>query len=189
MHWIGRLAALFALLLLPAALAAQVGGTTDIITGRVLGPDGKGIAGASIEVVSLETNVRRTTATRPDGRFTLTFPEGGGRYRVRAVTLGFAPQAMTLSRQADEDVLTVEFRLTEQAVALQGIRATANRTPPPGRGDVGGQERNISSELVNRLPLEDNDPARVAQLSPGVVGTTSADSTEQRQSFSVAGQP
>ena len=183
-----RLTLLFALFLVPSALHAQVGGTTDIITGRVLGPDGRGIAGASIEVVSLETNVRRTTATRPDGRFTLTFPEGGGRYRVRAVTLGFAPQTTTLARQADEDVLSVDFRLSEQAVSIQGIRATANRTPPPSRGDVGGQERTFSGELVNRLPLEDNDPARVAQLSPGVVGTTSADSSEQRQSFSVAGQ-
>lgn len=188
MSLLRRLAASLALVLLPAALAAQVGGTTDIITGRVTGPDGKGIAGASIEVISLETNVRRTTATRPDGRFTLTFPEGGGRYRVRTVTLGFAPQTATLARQADEDVLTVDFRLSEQAVSLQGIRATANRTPPPGRGEAGGQERNLSSELINRLPLEDNDPARVAQLSPGVVGTTSADSSEQRQSFSVAGQ-
>ncbi|HET7229922.1 MAG TPA: carboxypeptidase regulatory-like domain-containing protein [Longimicrobium sp.] len=188
MHLVRRLIALFALLLLPRALAAQVGGTTDIITGRVTGPDGKGVAGVSIEVTSAETSVRRTTATRPDGRFTLTFPEGGGRYRVRAVALGFAPQTANLVRQADEDVLSVDFRLSEQAVALRGIEARASRTPPPGRGDVGGQERNVSSELVNRLPLEDNDPARVAQLSPGVVGTAAADSSEQRQSFSVAGQ-
>lgn len=188
MHRLRRLAALFALLVLPRAMAAQVGGTTDIITGRVTGPDGRGVAGVSIEVTSAETNVRRTTATRPDGRFTLTFPEGGGRYRVRAVALGFAPQSANLVRQADEDVLTLDFRLSEQAVALQEIRATANRTPPPGRGDVGGQERTVSSELVNRLPLEDSDPARIAQLSPGVVGTSATDSSEQRQSFSVAGQ-
>ncbi|HEU4562327.1 MAG TPA: carboxypeptidase-like regulatory domain-containing protein, partial [Longimicrobium sp.] len=63
------------MILLPGALAAQVGGSTDIITGRVRGPDGNGIAGAQIEVVSAETSVRRTTATRADGRFTLTFPE------------------------------------------------------------------------------------------------------------------
>lgn len=188
MHLFRRLLALLALLLLPRALAAQVGETTDIITGRVTGPDGKGVAGVSIEVTSAETSVRRTTATRPDGRFTLTFPEGGGRYRVRAVALGYAPQSANLVRQADEDVLTVEFRLSEQAVALEGIRATANRTPPPTRGDVGGQERTLSSELVNRLPLEDSDPARIAQLSPGVVGTSPTDSSEQRQSFSVAGQ-
>ncbi|HEX9939959.1 MAG TPA: carboxypeptidase regulatory-like domain-containing protein, partial [Longimicrobium sp.] len=188
MHHLRRLTALFALLLLPRALAAQVGGSTDIITGRVRGPDGNGIAGAAIEVVSAETSVRRTTATRPDGRFTLTFPEGGGRYTVRAVALGHAPQTATLVRQADEDVLTVDFRLGEQPIVIEGIRATASRTPPPGRGDPGGQERNIPSELVNRLPLEDTDPARVAQLSPGVVGTPAPDTSEQRQSFSVAGQ-
>ncbi|HEU4560999.1 MAG TPA: Spy/CpxP family protein refolding chaperone, partial [Longimicrobium sp.] len=120
--------------------------------------------------------------------FTLTFPEGGGRYTVRATALGHASQTATLVRQADEDVLTVDFQLGTQAIVLPEVRATANRTPPPGRGDVGGQERTIPSELVNRLPLEDTDPARVAQLSPGVVGTAAPDSSEQRQSFSVAGQ-
>ncbi len=188
MRLLRRLSILFALLLPASALAAQVGGTTDVITGRVTGPGGAGIAGVAIEVVSSETAVRRTTATRSDGRFTLTFPEGGGRYTVRAVALGFGPQTATLARQADEDVLIINFTLGEQAIAIRGVEARASRTPPPGRGEAGAQERTLSSELVSRLPLEDNDPARVAQLSPGVVGTTSADSSEQRLSFSVAGQ-
>jgi len=183
-----RLTFLLALLVLPRALFAQVGGTTDIITGRVTGPGGAGIAGVSIEVVSSETAVRRTTATRADGRFTLTFPEGGGRYQVRAAALGFAPRTATLARQADEDVLIINFALGEQAIAIRGVEARASRTPPPGRGEAGAQERTLSQELINRLPLEDNDPARVAQLAPGVVGTQAADSSEQRQSFSVAGQ-
>jgi hypothetical protein len=188
MHRIRRLLAALALTLLPAGLAAQVGVTTDIISGRVLGPGNAPISGAQIEAVSLESNVRRTAVTRADGRYTLTFPEGGGRYTVRVVALGFGTQTRTLSRVADEDVLTANFTLGEQAIQIQGIQATASRTPPPGRGETGATARTVTSELQNRLPLEDNDPARIAQLSPGVVGTSSTDSTEQRLSFSVAGQ-
>ena len=182
---------LFALLLLPAlpaALAGQVGVTTDIISGRVTGPGGAAISGAQIEAVSAESGVRRTAVTRADGRYTLVFPDGGGSYRVRASALGFSAAILDVARQADEDVLIASFRLGEEAIAIEGIAAVGQRTPPPGRGDAGAQERFLPSDVVNRLPLEDNDPARLATLSPGVVAVQNADSLDSRGSFSVAGQ-
>ncbi|HYJ78133.1 MAG TPA: carboxypeptidase-like regulatory domain-containing protein, partial [Longimicrobiaceae bacterium] len=175
------------LALAPAALAAQVGVTTDVITGRVTGAEGQPLAGARIEAVSAESGVRRSTVTRADGRYTLVFPDGGGSYRLSAAALGYAPATQELQRQGDEDVLTVNFRLSERAVQLEGIEAVAARTPPPGRGDAGAEQRFLSGDLVNRLPLEDNDPARLAQLAPGVVAAQ-GDSSEARQAFSVAGQ-
>ncbi|HET6763259.1 MAG TPA: carboxypeptidase-like regulatory domain-containing protein, partial [Longimicrobiaceae bacterium] len=75
---------LLCLLLAPAALAAQVGVTTDILRGRVLDAQGNPVPNARVEAVSAETNVRRATVAGADGRYTLTFPEGGGRYTVRA---------------------------------------------------------------------------------------------------------
>lgn len=176
------------LALAPAALAAQVGVTTDLLTGRVTGPNGAPVAGARIEAISAEGSLRRTTATRADGRYTLTFPDGGGRYQLRVTALGFATATAVAAREADEEVLVTNFRLGEQAVALEGITARANRTPPPGQAAAGGTERTLPGELVNRLPLEDNDPARIATLSPGVVAVTQGDSSEARGSFSVAGQ-
>ncbi|HEX8213545.1 MAG TPA: TonB-dependent receptor [Longimicrobium sp.] len=177
-----------AILLAPAALSAQVGVTTDLLTGRVTGPAGTPVAGATVEAISAEGNLRRTTTTRPDGRYTLTFPDGGGRYQLRVTALGFAAATAVAAREADEDVLVTNFRLGEQAVALEGITARASRTPPPSNTAAGGTERTLSGETVNRLPLEDNDPARIATLSPGVVAVTQGDSSEARGSFSVAGQ-
>jgi hypothetical protein len=170
--------------LAPAALAAQ----TDVLTGRVTNPAGAPVAGAQVEAVSAEGALRRTAVTRPDGRYTITFEGGGGRYQVRVTALGFAPATQTVGREADEDVLIANFRLGEQAVALEGITARASRTPPPTQGAAGGTERTLPGETVNRLPLEDNDPARIATLSPGVVAVAQADSSEARGSFSVAGQ-
>jgi hypothetical protein len=188
MRSVRRLLLLLLPLFLPAAVAAQVGVTTDIISGRVTGPAGQPVAGAQIEAVSAETEVRRTAVTRADGRYTLVFPDGGGRYRVRASALGFAAATLNVAREADEDVLSANFRLGEEAIAIAGVEARASRTPPPTRGETGGQERFLPSDVVNRLPLEDNDPARLATLSPGVVAVGNADSTEARQAFSVAGQ-
>src|SRR3712207_605718 len=87
----------------PAVLAAQVGGTTDIITGRVTGPEGQPLSGARVEVISLETEVTRTRTTDQNGRYTILFPDGGGQYRLTVLHIGMQPVTVALTRQADED--------------------------------------------------------------------------------------
>jgi hypothetical protein len=175
------------LALAPAALAAQVGVTTDILRGRVTDAQGAPVASARVEAVSAETGVRRSTVSGADGRYTLTFPDGGGRYTVRVSAPGQGAATQTVSRAADEEVLVANFRLTTQPILLEGITARAER-PAPGRGEAGGTERAVSSELASRLPLENaTDPAQLASLVPGVVAT-SGDSADARGSFSVAGQ-
>src|SRR2546427_6736438 len=61
------------------AVGAQVGTTTDIITGTVTGPDSQPLAGAVVVATSLETRVSRQRTTDAHGRFTIVFPDGGGR--------------------------------------------------------------------------------------------------------------
>jgi hypothetical protein len=176
------------LLLAPAALAAQVGVTTDIIRGRVTGPGGVPVVQARVEVTSLESEITRTATTDDQGRYTLTFPDGGGRYRVRVARAGFADAVSTVAREADEDVLVANVQLGESPLALEGIEVVARRGPPPGRGETASQERTLSGDAINRLPLENTDAASIAALAPGVVSVAQGDSLDQRGGFSVAGQ-
>ncbi|MEP6991548.1 MAG: carboxypeptidase-like regulatory domain-containing protein, partial [bacterium] len=62
------------LLAVPGALRAQVGATTDIIMGTVVGPDGRPLSGAIVEVQSVETEVTRRKTTNDEGKYTLLFP-------------------------------------------------------------------------------------------------------------------
>lgn len=175
-----------AVALLTAAAPAAAQGT-DILRGRVTDTEGAPLAGVRIEATSAESGVTRTTATNADGRYTIAFPDGGGRYAIRASTVGRQPQTRGVAREADEEVLIADFRLAEQAVLLDAISVEAERGPGPSRGDVGGQERLLSGDLVNRLPLENTDAASLAALSPGVV-SLSGDSASGRGAFSVGGQ-
>ena len=68
-------ATLLALVARPAA--AQIGGTTDIITGTVVNAGGTPVAGAHVDVTSVETGITRTKTTNDKGQFTLLFPDGG----------------------------------------------------------------------------------------------------------------
>src|ERR1700741_364232 len=176
------------LLLAAVPLGAQVGSTTDVVRGRVTDERGEPVQGASVQATSVETGTSRTAVTGADGRYTIVFPDGGGRYRVRVARLGQAPRTVDVARAADEDVLVANVQLGTQAVQLAGVTARAER-PAPGRGETGSTGRAVSSELAQRLPLENStDPSLLATLSPGVVATTGADSLSGRGGFSVAGQ-
>src|SRR2546422_1827862 len=60
-------------------------------TGTVTGPDSQPLAAAIVQVTSVETRVSRQRTTDAHGRFTIVFPDGGGRYELTARFIGMAP--------------------------------------------------------------------------------------------------
>ncbi len=169
--------------------AAQIGTTTQIITGKVVGPDSLALAGAHVDITSVETGVVKHTLTRADGRFSLLFRDGGAQYIVKVTYIGMAPATVTLARQADEDRLVAEVRMGRTAVQLSAVqvRAANNRAGGPGASNAGGSGSALPTQLLERLPVNFGDLATVAALAPGVIPTSATDSTPA--SFSVAGQP
>jgi hypothetical protein len=170
----------------PRQAPAQVGATTDIITGTVTGPDSQPLAGAVVQAISLETQISRQRSTDARGRFTIVFPDGGGQYQLVARYIGMAPVRLTIARQADEDRLVADIRMGLAAVALEPVTVTARRNPRGNeRPTPGSTERDLSPQLLARLPIDASDLNVVATLAPGVVGIAGTDSTDA--AFSVAG--
>ena len=178
----------FALISAPvASLRAQVGSTTDILTGRVTNTAGAPIPGATVEAKSVETQVTRRARTNADGRYTILFPDGGGQYQLTVRFLGMAPATLNVAHVADEDRLVTNVRMSENATQIQGVVVRARPTPrdAPDRPTPGSQERNLTPDQVARLPIDPTDLATLATLAPGVVGIEATDSTSA--AFSVAG--
>src|SRR5438876_4019112 len=148
-------------LILPAGLRAQVGATTDIITGVVTGPDSAPVPGAQVQVISLESEVARTRTTDARGRFTIVFPDGGGQYRLIVRYIGMAPATLAIARQADEDRLVANGQLQPAAVTLEAVEVRAR--PNRGRGvggetaGPGGTQRVLTAEQLERLPIDAAD--------------------------------
>ncbi|MEO6865514.1 MAG: carboxypeptidase regulatory-like domain-containing protein [Gemmatimonadaceae bacterium] len=189
-----KLFLVLAALILGAGIAsrpaqAQIGSTTDIVTGRVLGPDGKPIENVTVAVKSAESGITRTKRTDASGRYTILFPDGGGQYRVEFRAIGFAPVSRNVARQGDEDRLVTDIQLGSQVAAkLSTVTVTARnsgraRGVPPTPGESG---RTISAEQLARLPVDMSDIAAIAAMAPGVVGIAGNDTTAA--AFSVAGQ-
>jgi len=182
MRWFARCLLPLVVAALPVVVSAQ---QADVLTGRVVGEDGAPVSGARVTAMSIETEISRSTLTDRNGRYMINFPDGGGRYVVRVSFIGMAEKVEIVMRQADEELLLANFTLTPQAIRLDALEVTATR-PPPGQGQTGEQTTELTQEMLNRLPLPDLDPATVALLAAGVVGT-SLDSLSGRMGFSVAG--
>ncbi len=170
-----------------APAAAQVGLTTDLITGVVSAEDSTPLNGALVEVVSLETQIARSARTDARGRYTVLFPDGGGQYRVTVRYIGMQPNQATIQRIADEDRLVWNVRLSASAVILEGItvRAPPRAVVMPDLPTPGSIERNYSTEMLARLPIDATDLSLLATLAPGVVPIEGNDSTAA--AYSVAG--
>ncbi|MBA4071541.1 MAG: hypothetical protein C0497_06860 [Gemmatimonas sp.] len=181
------LAALF-LLLWPHVAAAQVGSTTDIITGTVRNAENRPVANARVEVVSVELGTTRIRTTNEKGQYTLLFPDGGGQYSVTARAIGLQPATVSLIRLADEDRLVADFRLSATVASLGTVVVSARQTPRSNENQPtpGSTERALTGEQLLRLPIDASDPNAIAALSAGVIGLAGTDSTSA--GFSVAGQ-
>ena len=173
----------------PARMFAQVGSTTDILMGKISGPDSQAVAGARIEATSAETGITRTKTTGADGRYTIVFPDGGGTYRLTVRAIGMAPVTRDIQRQGDEDRLITDFNMGRNATQLATVqvRATPRRGDPNQRPQPGDTERNLNPNLINRLPIDAGDLNALAALAPGVIPVPGTDTT--KASFNVAGQP
>ena len=183
----------FAALVLAATLSepadAQVGSTTDIIMGQVTSPEGQPIAGARVEVISTDTQIKRTKTTGADGRYTIVFPDGGGSYTLQVIAIGYAPTRTSVARQSDEDRLVADVKMGRSVAVLQSVEVRAAPRPrqPTDRPEAGSTEKGLPPNLINRLPIEAGDLNTLATLAPGVIGIAGTDSTSA--AFSVAGQP
>jgi len=183
----GRVAGVLAGLLILASVAtAQVGSTTDILTGTIRGPDGQPLAGALVTALSLETQLTREAKTSARGRYTIVFPDGGGQYRLTVRYIGYPVTQLSVIRQADEDRLVTDVAMTTQPIELEPVTVRARRGPPAqGRPTPGETGQNLNPEVMERMPLDASDLNVLATLAPGVVGLGSTDSTDA--AFSVAG--
>ena len=186
-----RIRRLFPALLLLVAMAArpaaaQVGATTDIITGMVTGPDSQPLAGATVQATSVETRVSRQRTTDGRGRFTIVFPDGGGRYELTARFIGMAAVQINVARQADEDRIEASIRMGLLAVPLEPVTVSVRSGAQRDRAGPGSSDRSFDPDRLARLPINASDLNAVATLQPGVLGMRESDSTAT--AFSVAGQ-
>ncbi len=163
------------LLLVAAAFASAAAAPrlahaqSDVIRGRVTGPDSAAIENVVVTAASISGNVTRTARTDRNGRFTLTFPGGDGDYMVSYAALGFAAKQFEVKRAADEDILVADARLGRIGTILDPVKVTAERQKVQRndvQADVSGTEKALNNSAVPANLM--GDLAAMAASLPGV---------------------
>jgi hypothetical protein len=160
------IAALFAAALSrPIAAHAQ----SDVIRGRIIGPDSVPIERATITVTSLNGNITRQARTDKAGRYQIVFPGDEGDYMVSVAALGFAARKFEIKRTGDQEILVADARLLKSAAQLDAVKVQAQRDKPirdDNRPDIGGGERTVNGSALSADQL--GDLAALAASLPGV---------------------
>ena len=162
--------------LVPGSARAQ---QSDVIRGRVTGPDSAGVEGVTVTATSISGNVSRTARTDRNGRFTITFPGGDGDYMVSFAALGYAAKRFEVKRAADEEILVADTRLSKVGAILDPVEVRAERQKvqrnEPARPDISGTETPLTNSAVPANLM--GDLAAMAASLPGVQGVPGADGT------------
>ena len=181
-RWILALGALATAWTLVSAdrLAAQ-GVTTAAVTGTVTDPNGAPLAGARVTVTNTATGAVASVATRGDGRYYLPGLQPGGPYTIRVEGLGFAEEVIEGITLALSQTARFDFVLQSQAIALEAIEVTAERSAVMSRGRTGAATV-VNQSTVEKMPTLTRDFTALTRLAPQISVDGNASSAIGRNS-------
>lgn len=160
-----------------AAGSASAQSATEIIRGRVFGPDSQPIAQADVRVTGLVSRMTQSARTDARGSFTVVFPQAEGEYLLVARKVGFRLASTRVSRVGLSQVLAANVYLPAASTVLDRVVVTAG--PTIGERSAIGEAG--VGDLADSLFLA--DPARLMELLLSIPGIASLDDS----SFSVLG--
>jgi hypothetical protein len=165
-HLLCLVIAVFALAFGARDLAAQ---TTDVIRGKVTGPDSLPIPGVTVTATSISGNVSRNGKTDKSGNFSISFPNGDGDYIVSFASMGYAARRFQVKRTADQEFLVADARLARSAVTLDAMKVESPRQRPDRSAatsfDLSGTERGLGGGVLGLD--QQGDLAAMAGSLPG----------------------
>ena len=130
------------------------------ITGTVLDPAGKPVAGARIEL-EFASGTRLTTASGADGRFILLLPTWGN-YTARVKAAGFAPITSKLALSAESSSMTLRLKqvatTAEQVIVTADLSEVALTSPDPSEKVM------VREELLDANPGRPGEPVSIPGL-------------------------
>lgn len=159
-----RWLAVAAALALSGDLAAQ---STTSLVGRVVDAGGAAISGVQVVVTNQNSGSQNGALTQSDGRFVVSNLRAGGPYRVEARMIGYGLQVMNGVMLSAGETRTIDFSLTQEAVAIDAISVFATRAierkTPVAFSDV--PKVKLQAQLGSRdLPM-------VLNITPSVYAT------------------
>lgn len=164
-----RWAAFFSLFLfvsMTSLAAAQEAVNYASVSGRVIDATGAALATADVAARHLDTNVRTTATTRPDGRFRFPYLRVGT-YEIAVRKAGFADSTRNLTLTAGS---AFELPIVLSLAAVQADVAVTTEAPllETARSQIAAT---VTRAEIANLPLNGRNTLDLALFAPGVSPT------------------
>jgi Carboxypeptidase regulatory-like domain/TonB dependent receptor/TonB-dependent Receptor Plug Domain len=160
-------------------------GTSGIILGTVTDPQGAVMAGVTVAVKNLDTQLQRQVVTDSSGYYRVeALPVG--RYEVRAERQGFKVTVESLTLTVGEEAVT-NFKLEVGSLNEQVIVTSTGTEVETTTATMGGL---VDEKKIRDLPLNGRSFDQLIYLQPGVTVATSAGASPNQgrgTKFSVSG--
>src|SRR5437870_1012970 len=162
-HVGGAGAALLILFTFGLAIGQEFRGS---ITGKVTDPNGAVVAGATVTVKNVETNVEATATTNDEGSydFPVLLP---GKYELLVTKEGFKVEARQQIQLRVAEKLTIDVQLQTGSIA-ETVTVVSSATLETGSVSTG---TTIERRQIAELPLSEGTAYQLATLAPGVAYT------------------
>lgn len=155
-------------------LQAQ-GVTTSAVGGSIWNGAGQPVAGAQVTVRNPSTGFSRTVTTNGEGRFYVPNLLPGGPYTVTAQGLNLAPQTREGVVLVLNQTTSLDFTLTDQAIAISGLTVTAQSNPVLSTNKTGASTV-VSGQTLESTPTLNRNFTDLATISPHVTASGDAPS-------------
>jgi Carboxypeptidase regulatory-like domain len=140
---------------------------TVLVTGRITGPDGRPVPGASVRLTPVPTGPDRSATADAGGQYRATLPGDVARLGIDVRALGYAPAHVEAARPPGAMHIGADIELALARHVLDPVltEATRDAAPPPGPG---ASSRSYSGERLHHLPVAIGDSiSTIASLVPG----------------------
>ncbi|HXG67148.1 MAG TPA: TonB-dependent receptor [Blastocatellia bacterium] len=144
--------------------SAQTG--TSSVSGAVLDPEGRAVAGATVTLTSAETNAVRTQTTKDNGTFLFDLIPPGT-YTLEAEAQGFKKAVITDVRALVAKPTTLDVQLEIGSIG-ESVTVTASSAEVLLNKQDATIGNNFVSQQIAQLPLESRNIVQLLSLQPGV---------------------
>ena len=149
------------------AVAAQ-GVTTGAVSGVITNEQGKGLAGAQVQVINRATGARAGGLTRTDGRYYVQALEVGGPYTVSVHRIGYAPRDSSGLHLSLGQNLRVDFEMRVQAAQLAGVQIVSTTPTSIISSSHQGVSTTVTDSAIARLPTLNRNFTDFVTLTPQI---------------------
>jgi len=146
--------------------------TSSSMSGRVVDSTGKGVAGATVEIVHVPSGSSRTVITDAEGRYSAQGLRVGGPFDVKASgDNGNAEQEDVYLKLAEETTLNLTVAAAAATTELSGVTVTAAAPGATFQADNKGLSSNVSQRELKVIPNPNRSIQDIARTDPHITLT------------------